>query len=110
MTTQQAIHHPTAANLVHFALGAAAYGLLQHGIDVKEQVATIQQFLGSDEAHALLVACIGIFSAVRQGTATQPSTVYVQTPGATNWSAPGATVTVQPLLAAPLSGPSTAKV
>jgi cobalamin biosynthesis protein CbiD len=74
MTTTQALQHPNTEKITTLAIGAALGLAAQHGIDLKEQVATLSQFLSSSEVHTAIIAALVIFAKVKDGL-TQPGAV-----------------------------------
>lgn len=89
---QNGINHPNTEKLGHMLIGGVVALLLQHHIDIHEQVATLQQFFGSDEFHAALVAVFGIWNVLKKGVQTvqvAPTTFTVGSSAQTIWPGTG---------------------
>ena len=95
MTTKEVIQHPTTANIKLLAIGAIVGLFAQHSVDLKEQVAWLNNFLGSEEFKAGLVGLVGVVAAVQQAFPKLDSdvqTFITAPPITTNYSVPSVTV------------------
>ena len=77
MTTKQAIQHPNTDKLIHAAAFITIGHLLaQHQLP---DAAQVQSYVNSPQFHAIVVAALFVFNALRNGMAKEPISMYTQT-------------------------------